>query len=94
MGFDHFHNSRLVSQCDGLCILEISGCIGIFKALSTELSENGAYFGVCVCEGDGSGSFILKDYNSGSGISRKRKTARYSIALQYLVLEEINEEGE
>ncbi|KAK9934275.1 hypothetical protein M0R45_021425 [Rubus argutus] len=45
-------------------------------------------------QGDGSGSFILKDYNSVSGISRKRKTARYSIALQYLVLEEINEEGE
>nr|XP_011457518.1 PREDICTED: uncharacterized protein LOC101314536 isoform X1 [Fragaria vesca subsp. vesca] len=45
-------------------------------------------------QGDGCGSFLLKDYNhSASGSSRKRKTAKYSIALQNLVLEKIDEDG-
>ncbi|XP_050373460.1 uncharacterized protein LOC126791100 [Argentina anserina] len=44
-------------------------------------------------QGDGSGSYILRDYNhSASGGARKRKTAKFSIALQYLVLEEIGED--
>lgn len=41
-------------------------------------------------EGDGSGSFVLKD-NSNSG---RTKTAKYSISLQYLFLEEITEASE
>ncbi|KAK9277351.1 hypothetical protein L1049_006893 [Liquidambar formosana] len=45
-------------------------------------------------KGDGSGSFLLKDnINLGSGSSERMKTAKYSIALQYLLLEGITEDG-
>ncbi|CAL5395889.1 unnamed protein product [Camellia sinensis] len=38
--------------------------------------------------GDGSGSFLLKNnIYSGSALSQRMRTAKYSIALQYLVLE-------
>lgn len=46
-----------------------------------------------VAEGDGSGSFLLK--SSGSSSNRDfggRIAAKYSISLQYLVLEELIEE--
>nr|DAD29763.1 TPA_asm: hypothetical protein HUJ06_031231 [Nelumbo nucifera] len=48
-------------------------------------------------EGDGSGSFILTSSGSapGSGSTRNRKrSAKFSMALQYLVLQEITEETE
>uniref|UniRef100_A0A2N9I5B7 Uncharacterized protein n=1 Tax=Fagus sylvatica TaxID=28930 RepID=A0A2N9I5B7_FAGSY len=46
-------------------------------------------------KGDGSGSFILKSNgNSGSGSSVRIRTAKYSIALQYLILEGIMEDSE
>ncbi|KAE9447357.1 hypothetical protein C3L33_20727, partial [Rhododendron williamsianum] len=45
--------------------------------------------------GDVSGSFLLKNnISSGSSLSERTKTAKYSIALQYLVLEVITEDGE
>ncbi|XP_078173578.1 tRNA dimethylallyltransferase isoform X2 [Carex rostrata] len=45
-------------------------------------------------EGDGSGSYNLKKNNSisGSAMEERSRAAKYSIALQYLVLEEIIEE--
>lgn len=43
-------------------------------------------------EGDGSGSFYLKSNgNLGSEDSGRRRIAKYSIALQYLILEGITE---
>ncbi|XP_050276086.1 uncharacterized protein LOC126718073 isoform X1 [Quercus robur] len=46
-------------------------------------------------KGGGSGSFILKsNSNSGSGSSVRIRTAKYSIALQYLILEGITEGSE
>ncbi|XP_050276087.1 uncharacterized protein LOC126718073 isoform X2 [Quercus robur] len=46
-------------------------------------------------QGGGSGSFILKsNSNSGSGSSVRIRTAKYSIALQYLILEGITEGSE
>lgn len=46
-----------------------------------------------VAEGDGSGSFILKSGGSSSnGDFGGRIAAKYSISLQYLVLEELIEE--
>ncbi|KAL7241344.1 hypothetical protein ACSBR2_006879 [Camellia fascicularis] len=46
-------------------------------------------------KGDGSGSFLLKNnIYSGSALSQRMRTAKYSIALQYLVLEGITEDGE
>ncbi|XP_059447899.1 uncharacterized protein LOC132179244 isoform X1 [Corylus avellana] len=46
--------------------------------------------------GDGSGSFFLMKSNSssGSGSSVRTRTANYSIALQYLFLEEITQDSE
>ncbi|GAV71464.1 hypothetical protein CFOL_v3_14958 [Cephalotus follicularis] len=45
-------------------------------------------------KGDGYGSFLLKsNRSSGIGNLEKTKIAKYSIALQYLVLEGIDEEG-
>ncbi|XP_051116495.1 uncharacterized protein LOC127241475 isoform X2 [Andrographis paniculata] len=38
-------------------------------------------------KGDGSGSYILKDYSDNAN-DQKSKSAKYSIALQYLVLED------
>ncbi|KAG5526806.1 hypothetical protein RHGRI_032916 [Rhododendron griersonianum] len=50
---------------------------------------------VYTIKGDGSGSFLLKNnISSGSSLSDRTKTAKYSIALQYLVLEVITEDGE
>lgn len=44
-------------------------------------------------EGDGSGSFLLKKNSSSSNKDLERRVAvKYSIALQYLVLEELIEE--
>ena len=49
----------------------------------------------CCAPGHGSGSFILKSNgNSGSGSSLRIRTAKYSIALQYLILEGIMEDSE
>ena len=49
----------------------------------------------CCALGGGSGSFILKsNSNSGSGSSGRIRTAKYSIALQYLILEGITEDSE
>lgn len=48
-------------------------------------------------KGDGSGSFFLKKniYLGSTNLELQRmRTAKYSIALQYLVLEGINEDGE
>lgn len=46
-------------------------------------------------EGDGSGSFLLKNnISSGRSLSETTRTAKYSIALQCLVLEVITEDGE
>ncbi|XP_009378809.1 uncharacterized protein LOC103967257 isoform X1 [Pyrus x bretschneideri] len=42
-------------------------------------------------QGDGSGSFIVKDYSNSGG---RRVTAKYSVALQNLLLEEITEASE
>lgn len=48
--------------------------------------------GVCA-EGDGSGSFYLKsNSNLGSDSLGRRRIAKYSIALHYLVLEGITED--
>lgn len=49
-----------------------------------------------VCgEGNGTGSFILKTNDDlGDGSPEKTKTAKYSIALQYLFLEGITEDCE
>ncbi|CAA2955161.1 Hypothetical predicted protein [Olea europaea subsp. europaea] len=44
-------------------------------------------------EGDGSGSFILKN-NSDTTRAERMRTAKYSIALQYLVLEGVTEDEE
>ncbi|WRX15937.1 hypothetical protein QQP08_008424 [Theobroma cacao] len=46
-------------------------------------------------KGDGTGSFLLK-YNkySGNGSSKSERIAKYSIAFQYLFLEEITEDGD
>ncbi|KAJ0045227.1 hypothetical protein Pint_05314 [Pistacia integerrima] len=45
-------------------------------------------------KGDGFGSFLLKNIdNSGSGSVGWSRTAKYSIALQYLLLEEVTEDG-
>jgi hypothetical protein len=51
--------------------------------------------GFCAA-GEGSGSFVLMKSNSslGSGSSLRTKTAKYSIALQYLFLEGITEDSE
>ncbi|KAF7113917.1 hypothetical protein RHSIM_RhsimUnG0101400 [Rhododendron simsii] len=50
---------------------------------------------VYTIKGDGSGSFLLKNnISSGSSLSERTRTAKYSIALQYLVLEVIIEDGE
>ncbi|KAL5552586.1 hypothetical protein UlMin_039987 [Ulmus minor] len=44
-------------------------------------------------KGDGSGSFVMKSNNNlGNGISKRNRTAKYSIALQYLFLEGIAED--
>jgi hypothetical protein len=45
-------------------------------------------------KGDGSCSYTLKKNNSilGSGMQERSSAAKYSIAFQYLVLEEIIEE--
>ena len=49
----------------------------------------------CCSLGGGSGSFILKsNSNSGSGNSVRIRTAKYSIALQYLILEGITKGSE
>ncbi|CBI35670.3 hypothetical protein VitviT2T_001618 [Vitis vinifera] len=46
-------------------------------------------------KGDGSGSFLLTNgINSGSGSSGRRRTAKYSIALQYLFLEDVTEDDD
>ncbi|KAK2634796.1 hypothetical protein Ddye_029588 [Dipteronia dyeriana] len=46
-------------------------------------------------KGDGTGSFLLKtNNNSGSGGSKRMRTAKYSIALQYLYLEGITEDSQ
>ncbi|KAB1207698.1 hypothetical protein CJ030_MR7G005486 [Morella rubra] len=45
-------------------------------------------------KGDGLGSFLLKSYSTGSGSSERIRTAKYSIALQYLNLEGITEDGD
>lgn len=45
---------------------------------------------VVFAEGDGSGSFILKSNSS----SESKRTAKYTIALQYLCLEGITEDCE
>ncbi|KAL6883227.1 hypothetical protein ACP4OV_010641 [Aristida adscensionis] len=46
-----------------------------------------------VHQGDGTGSYILKSIgNSGNGGTKEARTAKYSIALQYLVLENISNE--
>ncbi|RVW77989.1 hypothetical protein CK203_044848 [Vitis vinifera] len=45
--------------------------------------------------GDGSGSFLLTNgINSGSGSSGRTRTAKYSIALQYLFLEDVTEDDD
>ncbi|KAL5800657.1 hypothetical protein ACOSQ3_032289 [Xanthoceras sorbifolium] len=51
---------------------------------------------IFIVEGDGStGSFLLKiNNNLGSGGSKRMRTAKYSIALQYLYLEGITEDSE
>ncbi|KAI8527834.1 hypothetical protein RHMOL_Rhmol12G0104900 [Rhododendron molle] len=50
---------------------------------------------VYTIKGDGSGSFLLKNnISSRSSLSERTRTAKYSIALQYLVLEVITEDGE
>ncbi|TVU30439.1 hypothetical protein EJB05_22063 [Eragrostis curvula] len=41
-------------------------------------------------QGDGTGSYILKNIGSAASGTREARTAKYSIALQYLVLEEIS----
>ncbi|KAK6936956.1 hypothetical protein RJ641_033986 [Dillenia turbinata] len=43
-------------------------------------------------KGDGSGSFYLKNETSSRSFSSEKRTAKYSIALQYLVLEGIIEQ--
>ncbi|XAR48238.1 hypothetical protein NMG60_11030991 [Bertholletia excelsa] len=43
-------------------------------------------------KGDGSGSFLLKNNVYGSALSERTRTAKYSIALQYLVLEGISDD--
>ncbi|XP_044512498.1 uncharacterized protein LOC123230373 isoform X2 [Mangifera indica] len=46
-------------------------------------------------KGDGFGSFLLKNIDhSGSGSVGWMRTAKHSIALQYLMLEEVTEDGE
>lgn len=46
-------------------------------------------------KGDGSGSYLLeKNVNSASGGSGKTRAAKFSVALQYLVLEGIINERE
>ncbi|KAH7839913.1 hypothetical protein Vadar_010311 [Vaccinium darrowii] len=42
-------------------------------------------------KGDGSGSLLLKNIYSGSSLSERMRTAKYSVALQYLVLEGITD---
>ncbi|KAI8527835.1 hypothetical protein RHMOL_Rhmol12G0104900 [Rhododendron molle] len=50
---------------------------------------------IAIIYGDGSGSFLLKNnISSRSSLSERTRTAKYSIALQYLVLEVITEDGE
>jgi hypothetical protein len=44
----------------------------------------------CLSSGDGLGSYLLKNISTQSG-TKEARTAKYSIALQYLVLEEIKE---
>lgn len=44
--------------------------------------------------GDGLGSFLLESYSTGSGSSERIRTAKYSIALQYLNLEGITEDSD
>ena len=49
----------------------------------------------CCAPGGGSGSFVLKSNSNSSSDSPVRiRTAKYSIALQYLILEGITEESE
>ncbi|GJM84751.1 hypothetical protein PR202_ga00451 [Eleusine coracana subsp. coracana] len=43
-----------------------------------------------VHQGDGTGFYILKNIGSAESGTREARTAKYSIALQYLVLEEIS----
>ncbi|GJN20806.1 hypothetical protein PR202_gb08228 [Eleusine coracana subsp. coracana] len=43
-----------------------------------------------VHQGDGTGSYILEKIGSAESGTREARTAKYSIALQYLVLEEIS----
>jgi hypothetical protein len=42
----------------------------------------------CLFVGDGNGSYILQNLGSSETGSKKARKAKYSIALQYLVLEE------
>lgn len=42
----------------------------------------------CLFIGDGKGSYILQNIGSSETGSKKARKAKYSIALQYLVLEE------
>lgn len=41
-------------------------------------------------EGDAARSFILRKMDTGTAIGERMKSAKYSLALQYLVLEGIN----
>ncbi|XP_057496055.1 uncharacterized protein LOC130781030 [Actinidia eriantha] len=42
-------------------------------------------------KGDGSGSFLLKNIYSGNATTERMRTAKYSVALQYLILEGITD---
>lgn len=44
----------------------------------------------CPFVADGTGSYILKTIGSSESETKKARKAKYSVALQYLVLEEIS----
>ena len=62
-----------------ICLLEFS--FGIPKMIFLCISM----------EGDGSGSFLLKNIYSGNATTERMRTAKYSVALQYIILEGITD---